>query len=140
MLLEEGDELGKVEDELLHVYPRPQPPRVQGKRIALYDPKGHTKKVFEGMRVSANPFDPTAPKLDGLDLLVIGAGALDSTMQGALGGIYGYAERGGNVLIMEQQTWNKLSRAFCHFWAPEHPVFRGLDGGPAYFFAETGKK
>lgn len=67
---------GEEQDDVfaIHVLPRPAKPRVVG-RVALFDPKGETRRLLGELGVEADPVDATAD-LSGRDLLVIGKGAL----------------------------------------------------------------
>ncbi len=117
----------------IHVVPKPEPPRV-GLRIALFDPKGETAKLLEGMGIGFQAVEAGAD-LARYEVLVVGKGAL--TLDGPALDI-GRVRDGLRVLLFEQ-TSEVLEKRFGFRVAeyglrqvfrrvPDHPILAGLDG------------
>ena len=116
----------------IQVIPRPEAPRV-GVRIALFDPRGESARLLDGMGVRYDAVGADAD-LAGHEVLVVGKGAL--TRQGPAPDI-GRVREGLRVLLFEQ-TAEALERRFGFRVAeyglrqvfervPDHPLLAGLD-------------
>ncbi len=93
------------EDSLsVDVMPRPEPPRADA-RIALFDPKGETAKLLDGMGVRYGVVDASAD-LSAYDTLIVGKGAL--SVNGAGPDITGV--RDGRKVIVFEQTSDVLEK------------------------------
>jgi beta-galactosidase/beta-glucuronidase len=115
----------------IDVMPRPAAPRVAAK-IALFDPKGETAKLLDGLGVRCDRVNATG-SLSGYDTLIIGKGAL--TLDGAAPDIAGVRE--GLKVIVFEQTGEVLEKRFGFRVAeygmrwvfkrvPDHPLLAGL--------------
>ncbi|MGD8237577.1 MAG: carbohydrate binding domain-containing protein, partial [Armatimonadota bacterium] len=116
----------------VHVMARPQPPRPRGK-IALFDPKGETGDLLDGMGVSHDAVDANAD-LSSYGMLVIGKGAL--TVDGP-GLDLGRVRQGLKIIVFEQTAKALEQRLGFRVAAyglrqvfkrvPDHPLLAGLD-------------
>jgi beta-galactosidase len=115
----------------VHVMSRPAAPRV-GLKIALFDPKGETAKLLNGMGVRWETVDANAD-LSAYDTLVVGKGAL--TLEGLAPAIAPVRE-GLRVIVFEQRA-DVLEKRFGFRVAeyglrwvfkrvPDHPLLAGL--------------
>jgi hypothetical protein len=115
----------------IHVLPRPAAPQVTGK-IALFDPRGETAKLLEGMVVRSERVDANG-NLSNYDTLIIGKGAL--TLDGAAPDIA--PVRDGLRVIVFEQTGEALEKRlgfriaeYGLRWVfqrvPGHPLLAGL--------------
>jgi len=117
----------------LHVLPKPRPFQSTA-RIALFDPKGESTALLQRLGVRFQRVEATAD-LAGLDLLVVGKGAL--TTNGPAPDIA--RVRDGLRVVMFEQTTDVLERRFGFRVAeyglrnvfprmPDHPALAGLAG------------
>ncbi|NQT39692.1 MAG: hypothetical protein HQ581_19500, partial [Planctomycetes bacterium] len=116
----------------IDVLPRPTPPRVDAK-IAVFDPRGETSKLLDGMRIRHHNVGPEAD-LSAYDLLVVGKNVL--TVDGPAPDITRVRD-GLKVLLFEQTpevlekrfgfrvTTYGLRRVFKR--VPDHPVLANVD-------------
>jgi hypothetical protein len=115
----------------VHVMPRPQPLNPNGK-IALFDPKGETGKLLEGMGVRCQPVGANAD-VSTYDTLIVGKSAL--TVDGPAPDIA--CVRDGLKVIMFEQTSEVLEKRFGFRvteyglrWVfkrvPDHPLLAGI--------------
>lgn len=72
------------------------------RRIALYDPPGRTAAAFRKLGIGFTSVTSTASLRPERDLLVIGAHAWSSGLEGAQ--LRGFVQRGGRVLVLEQDS------------------------------------
>jgi beta-galactosidase/beta-glucuronidase len=117
----------------IHVVPERQPPRVGTARIALFDPRGESGKLLDGLGVRNEAVDADQD-LAPYDVLVVGKGAL---------GVEGPAPdirrvRDGLRVLIFEQTAAALEKRFGFRVAeyglrqvfervPDHPLLEGLD-------------
>jgi len=116
----------------IHVLPRPAVLRASA-RVALFDPKGETGKLLEGMGVHPQLMEANAD-LSPYDILVIGKGAL--TVDGPAPDLSRVRE-GLKVIVFEQTsealerrlgfrvTEYGLRQVFPR--VPDHPILTGID-------------
>ena len=116
----------------IHIMPRPQAPRVSGK-IALFDPKGQTAKLLNGMGIRYRSVDANT-SLSPYDTLIVGKSAL--TVEGRAPDI-ARVRNGLKVLIFEQTsdalekrlgfrvTEYGLRNVFKR--VPDHPLLAGTE-------------
>jgi len=119
----------------LHVPPKAQPPKVDGK-IALFDPRGETGKLLEGMGVKCQPVDAKSD-LSAFDVLIVGKAALTADGPGP---DLGRVREGLRVVVFEQ-TSDVLEKRLGFRTAeyglrqvfprvPDHPLLAGV--GPEH--------
>ncbi len=117
---------------VLNVMPRPAAPQAAAK-IALFDPKGETGKLLEGMGVKCQTVDAGA-NLSGYDVLVVGKAAL--TVDGP--GPDVSKVRDGLKVILFEQTADVLEKRFgfrveeyglrnVFKRVPDHPLLAGIE-------------
>jgi beta-galactosidase len=117
----------------IHVLPRPSASQARVK-VALFDPKGETAKLLDGMGVQAERIEANA-SLSEYDTLIIGKGAL--TLD-AVGPDVGRVRDGLKVVVFEQ-TGEVLEKRFGFRVAeygmrwvfrrvPDHPLLIGIEG------------
>jgi hypothetical protein len=115
----------------IDVLPRPAIPQAGG-RIALFDPKGETGKLLDGMDVHWEPVDASV-NVSEYEVLIIGKGALN--LQNAAPSLS--AVRDGLKVIIFEQTGEVLEKRFGFRIAeyglrwvfkrvPDHPVLSGI--------------
>jgi hypothetical protein len=113
------------------VMPRPQTPKASEK-IALFDPKGETGKLLNGMGVRCQPVGAESD-LSAYDTLIVGKSAL--TLESPAPDISGV--RDGLKVIIFEQTSDVLEKRFGFRVAeyglrwifkrvPDHPVLEGI--------------
>ncbi len=126
------------------VFPRPRPLALAA-RIGLHDPAGGTRKVFEALGLRAADV-PSIEKIEpGLEVLVIGAGALKAQaaavpvigrVDPARAALLDFASRGGRVLVLEQKAYPEglfefgLSRqasTMAFPLRPSHPALKDVE-------------
>ncbi|MHC4085357.1 MAG: glycoside hydrolase family 2 protein [Planctomycetota bacterium] len=116
----------------IHVMPRPQTSRV-GSKIALFDPRGQTGKLLNGMGIRYLPVNAKDDLLS-YDILIVGKSAL--TVEGRAPDIARVRD-GLKVLIFEQ-TSDVLQKRFGFRTAeyglrrvfkrvPDHPLLAGIE-------------
>jgi hypothetical protein len=115
----------------IDIMPRPTAVETSGK-IALFDPKGETAKMLDGMGVQAQRVEPNAD-LSTYDTLVIGKGAL--ALEGAAPDVSRVRE--GLKVVIFEQTGEVLEKRFGFRIAeyglrwifkrvPDHPLLAGI--------------
>ena len=116
----------------IDVLPPPATPQVTGK-VAVFDPKGETVKLLDGMGVRAEAVEANA-NVSAYDTLIIGKGAL--TLQRAAPNLE--AVRDGLKVVIFEQTGEVLEKRFGFRIAeygmrwvfkrvPDHPLLAGID-------------
>jgi hypothetical protein len=116
----------------INVLPRPATPQVTGK-VAVFDPKGETVKLLEGMGVHGESVDANA-NVSAYDTFVIGKGAL--TLPGAAPNLKAVSD--GLKVVIFEQTGEVLEKRFGFRVAeygmrwvfkrvPDHPLLAGLE-------------
>ncbi len=116
----------------IDVLPRPTPPQVDAK-IAIFDPRGETSKLLDGMRIRYHNVGPEAD-LSAYDLLVVGKNVL--TVHGPAPDIT--RVRDGLKVLLFEQTPEVLEKRFGFRAAtyglrrvfkrvPDHPVVANVD-------------
>ena len=124
---------GETQEDTLpiHIMKRPAAPRASA-RIAIFDPKGETTKVLDGMGVRCAPVDARAD-LSSYDTLIIGKGALTPDGPGPDIKLV----RDGLKVIVFEQTGEVLEKRFGFRvteygmrWVfkrvPDHPLLAGI--------------
>lgn len=116
----------------LDVLPRPAAPEV-GEKVALFDPKGDTGRILDGMGVSWERVEEGGD-VSGFNTLIIGKGAL--TLQNLAPKLA--SVRDGLKVIIFEQTGEVLEKRFGFRIAeyglrwvfkrvPDHPILTGLE-------------
>jgi beta-galactosidase len=125
---------GKIQEDTFTIDALPRPMALQtGGEVALFDPKGETAKLLDGMGVRWERVDASAD-VSGYDTLVIGKGAL--TLHGAAPDLR--AVRDGLKVLIFEQTGEVLEKRFGFRIAeyglrwvfkrvPDHPILAGLE-------------
>ncbi len=90
----------------INILPRPANPHAT-RKVALFDPKGETGKLLDGMGVRCDPVDATGNVAE-YDLLIIGKGALN--LQNAAPKLD--AVRDGLKVVIFEQTGEVLEKRF----------------------------
>lgn len=114
------------------VMPYPKAPKAKGK-IALFDPKGQSAKLLDGMGIRYRPVEANAD-LSAYDILIVGKSAL--TVEGPAPDITRVRE--GLKVIIFEQTPDVLEKRFGFRVAsyglrkvfkrvPDHPLLRGIE-------------
>ncbi|MGO8789875.1 MAG: glycoside hydrolase family 2 TIM barrel-domain containing protein [Terriglobia bacterium] len=116
----------------IDVLPRPATPQGTGK-VAVFDPKGETVKLLDGMGVHGEAVEANA-NVSAYDTLIIGKGAL--TLQGAAPNL-GAVRDGLKVVIFEQTgevLEKRLGFRIAEYglrWVfkrvPDHPLLAGIE-------------
>jgi hypothetical protein len=133
------------------VFPRPRFPSLAAK-IGLYDAAGKTSKLFEAGGIQTVPVTGLQNIPAGLDVLVIGEGALKAAGQGApvigrvapqRAAMAKLLHRGGRVLVLRQDaypgglfdaTLTKHRSTMTFPQRPDHPALRGVLPGDLKFW------
>lgn len=117
------------------------------RRVALYDPKGDTRRILDQLAISYQIFDEknATQVLRGASVIVIGKGALEAPAPGRivvgeensfLDELLRFVEAGGRAVVFEQEAYpgtfppaalsqQDSTMAFIRY--AEHPALRGLE-------------